>query len=72
MSVQYLDEDTLEDARNALGFQVPIEKIAGQLRVTVPELQSALGIPQWNRQPSPQDQQLALLNFESLINLESR
>ena len=59
MSGTYNDADTLADARNALGFQVPIEQIAGQLRVTVPELQNALGLPQW-REPAQQDRQREL------------
>ncbi len=45
--MKYLDADTIADARNAYGMQVPIGNIAGHLGITVAELRAALGLPQW-------------------------
>ncbi|MEZ6038896.1 MAG: hypothetical protein R3C20_00220 [Planctomycetaceae bacterium] len=55
----YLDADTLADARNALGFGVPVEQIAGRVGVEVSELQRALGLPEW-KIPDSQEKQLEL------------
>lgn len=43
--MKYLDADTIADARNALGCQVPIGNIAGHLGITVAELRQVLGLP---------------------------
>ena len=58
--MRYLDADTIADARNALGCQVPIERIAAHLGVTVDELRQALGMPQWKAEPAKSDRQLSL------------
>lgn len=50
MSATYIDGDTIQDARNAHGMGVPLQKIAGHLGVSEPELRQALGIPL----PAPQ------------------
>jgi hypothetical protein len=43
--MKYLDSDTIADAIEALRHRVPIERIAGRLRVSVPELKSVMGLP---------------------------
>lgn len=53
--MKYLDAATLADARNALGFGVPIAKIASHLNVTAEELREALGMPALR--PIPEDDQ---------------
>ena len=42
---KYLDTDTIDDVRNALGYQVPIEKIARHLGVGTDDLRIALDLP---------------------------
>ena len=43
--MRYIDADTIADARNAWGCGVPLDKIAGHLRISVAELRAALGMP---------------------------
>lgn len=49
--MRYVDADTIADARNAYGMQVPLGTIAGHLGVTVAELRAALELPQWKAEP---------------------
>jgi len=50
--MRYIDGSTLDDARNAYGFGVPLEQIAGNIGVSVIELRNALGLPEVTR-PKP-------------------
>ena len=50
---KYIDQSTIDDARNAYGFGVPLDKIAGHIGITVGELRTALGMPGLKREPSP-------------------
>lgn len=52
MSKRYLSGDEIADARNARGFGVSWERIAGHMGVSVSELQAALGEPQWKSEPA--------------------
>jgi hypothetical protein len=52
MSGQYLDADTILDARNAYGCGVPLTVIAGHLGVSVNELRRAMDLPQWRDTPA--------------------
>ena len=55
MSKRYLSGDEIADARNARGFGVSWERIAGHMGVSVSELQAALGEPQWKSEPAKPD-----------------
>ena len=57
--VNYLDQATIDDARNARGFGVPLDRIAGHLGVSVEQLEQALGIPT-KPKPEPEARQLSL------------
>ena len=59
MNGTYIPQDIIDDARNAYGFGVPLDKIAGHIGVSVAELQNALGLPQWKSEPV-QDRQREL------------
>ena len=52
MSKRYFSADEIADAKNARGFNVPWERIAGHFGVTVAELQAAVGEPQWKAEPA--------------------
>ena len=43
--MRYLDADTIADAKNAYGCQVPLDNIAGHLQVSVAELRHVLNLP---------------------------
>ena len=43
--MRYLDADQIADARNAVGFGVPLARIAGHMNVSVEQLRQALGMP---------------------------
>jgi AraC-like DNA-binding protein len=46
MSTPYLCQDVLDDAKNALGCGVSLEKLAAQVGVSEDELRRLLGLPQ--------------------------
>ena len=58
MSQPYIDQDTLEDARNAHGCGVPLDRLAAQLGTDEDDLRRRLGLPSWKRLP----EQLELFN----------
>ena len=43
--MRYIDADTIADARNAWGCGVPLDKIAGHLRISAAELRAVLQLP---------------------------
>lgn len=43
--MRYLSGDEIEDARNARGCGVPLERIARHLRISVDEFRQSLGLP---------------------------
>jgi len=53
--VIYINQEQLEDARNAIAFQVPIARVAAHLGVSAEVLRSALGLPALK--PIPQDEE---------------
>ncbi len=43
----YLNDDDLQDLKNAHGFGVPISQLATQVGATEGELRRLLGLPAW-------------------------
>lgn len=55
MSKRYFSADDIADIKNARGFNVPWDRIAGHYGATVEELQVATGEPQWKPEPAKSD-----------------
>ena len=51
MSLPYRDADQIAEATEAVRNGIPLDRVAGHLRVTVEELQQLLGLPQWRVVP---------------------
>ena len=51
MNSQYIDQDTLDEIRNAFGCGVPTEKLAAQLNIAEDALRRLLGLPAWKPEP---------------------
>ena len=51
MNSQYIDQDTLDEIRNAFGCGVPTEKLASQLGIAEEALRRLLRLPQWQPEP---------------------
>lgn len=49
--MRYFSADEIADIKNARGCNVPWDRLAGHFRVTVEELQAAVGEPQWKPEP---------------------
>ena len=54
MNSQYIDQDTLDEIRNAFGCGVPTEKLASQLGIAEDALRRLLGLPAWKPEPELQ------------------
>ena len=52
MNRPYIDQDTLQDARNAYGMGVSLETLAAQLGIAEEALRRLMGLPEW--QPDPE------------------
>ena len=57
---RYFSANDVADIKNARGCNVPWDRLAGHYRATVEEVQNAVGEPQWQREPVPQDRQQKL------------
>ena len=64
--MKYLDQATIDDARNAYGFGVPLNVIAGRLQITVGELRNALGLIPLKRDPPRLISETASNHFDQL------
>ena len=51
MNSQYIDQDTLDEIRNAYGMGVSLETLAAQLGITEEALRRLLRLPQWQPEP---------------------
>ena len=51
MSGTYISGDDLQDARNAYGCGIPLERLAAQLNIAEDALRRLLGLPQWAPEP---------------------
>jgi hypothetical protein len=51
MSTRYWSTDDLAEIRNARGFNIPWQRIAGHYGVSVEAVQQAVGAPQWRSEP---------------------
>ena len=47
----YIDQDTIDDIRNAYGLGVPLETLAAQVCTTEDDLRRLLGLPAWKQLP---------------------
>ncbi len=47
----YIDQDTLDDIRNAHACGIPLERLAAQVGVSEDELRRLLGLPAWKQLP---------------------
>jgi len=52
MSLRYIPQDTIDEAREALRAGATLDRIAGQLRILPTELASLIGLPQMRRIPA--------------------
>lgn len=52
MSKRYLSGDEIADAKNARGFGVSWDRIAGHFGISVAELRAACGEPAWKPEPA--------------------
>lgn len=52
---RYFSADEIADIKNARGFNVPWERIAGHYGVPIDEVQAAVGEPQWKAEPAKSD-----------------
>lgn len=64
--MKYLDQSTIDDARNAFGCGIPLDRIAGHLGVTVAELRNALGLVALQRDPPQRTPETASNHFDQL------
>ena len=53
--MRYLDADTIREACEAYRNGIPLDKIAGHLRISVAELRHALGLPALKRETPRSD-----------------
>ena len=51
MNSQYIDQDTLDEIRNAYGMGVSLKTLAAQLGTTEDALRRLLGLPAWKPEP---------------------
>ena len=51
MNRPYIDQDTLQDARNAYGMGVSLETLAAQLGIAEEALRRLMGLPEWQPEP---------------------
>ena len=47
----YIDQDTLDDIRNAHAMGVPLQRLAAQVGVSEDDLRRLLGLPAWKQLP---------------------
>ena len=52
MSKRYFSADDIADAKNARGFNVPWDRIAGHFGCSVDEIKQACGEPAWKSEPA--------------------
>ena len=45
----YVDQDTLDDAANAIGCGCPVSQVAAQIGIDESELRRLLKLPEWKR-----------------------
>ena len=51
MNSQYIDQDTLDEIRNAYGMGVSLKTLAAQLGTTEDALRRLMGLPEWQPEP---------------------
>jgi hypothetical protein len=51
MNSQYIDQDTLDEIRNAYGMGVSLETLAAQLGIAEEALRRLMGLPEWQPEP---------------------
>ncbi|MGB4709970.1 MAG: hypothetical protein WBH28_15995 [Fuerstiella sp.] len=51
MNRPYIDQDTLDEIRNAYGCGIPLERLAAQLNIAEEALRRLLRLPQWQPEP---------------------
>lgn len=64
----YIDQDTLDECREALRQGSTLDFLAGQMRMTPDTLANLLGIPQWKQIPvEPETDLFALDRLEDVL-----
>ena len=51
MNRPYIDQDTLDEIRNAYGCGIPLERLAAQLGIAEEALRRLMGLPEWQPEP---------------------
>ena len=51
MNSQYIDQDTLDEIRNAFGSGIPLATLAAQLGIAEEALRRLMGLPEWQPEP---------------------
>jgi len=69
MSLPYRDADQISEGRGAVRNGIPLDRIAGHLRVTVEELRQLLDLPQAKPVPAADDQESDLWRTNELDGL---
>ena len=69
--MRYLDQATIDDAKNARGCGITLDRIAGHLGITVAELRHALELPPLQHQPvaAAADEALDLWSIDRLDSI---